>query len=86
MATRINFIDLYSFYNELDSFVIEEMMADRNISCSVRSLSTRFSPPGSGEDSELRMAVEEGSLECARRVIDGAIRNGVISREGEFWV
>ncbi len=84
MATRINFVDLYSFHNELDSFVIEAMMADLNISCSVRSLASRFSSDLSVHDSELRMSVEEGSIESARRVIDDALRNGVISRDGEF--
>ncbi|OGQ03948.1 MAG: hypothetical protein A2W38_00405 [Deltaproteobacteria bacterium RBG_19FT_COMBO_58_16] len=84
MATRINFVDLYSFHNELDSFVIEAMMVDLNISCSVRSLASRFSSDPSAQDSELRMSVEEGSIESARRVIDEALKNGVISRDGEF--
>lgn len=84
MATRIHFIDLYSFHNELDSFVIEAMMADLNISCSIRSLATRFASDPSAMDSELRMSVEEESIESARRVIDEALRNGVISRDGEF--
>lgn len=84
MATRINFVDLYSFYNELDSFVIEAMMADNSISCSVRSLSTRFSEGETDDNSELRMSVEESSLDNARRIIYDAIRRGVISRQGEF--
>lgn len=84
MATRIHFIDLYSFHNELDSFVIEAMMADLNISCSIRSLATRFASDPSSMASELRMSVEEGSIESARRVIGEALRNGVISQDGEF--
>ncbi len=86
MATRINFIDLYSFYNELDSIVIEARMAERNISCSVRDLSPRLSSTGDMQDAELRMAVEEGSVESARRIIDEALKNGDITREGEFRV
>ncbi len=86
MASRINFVDLYSFYNELDSFVIEALMAESSISCSVRSLSSRFAAPEAEDGSELRMAVEEGSLESARKIINEAISNGVITQEGEFWL
>jgi len=84
MATRINFVDLYSFYNELDSLVIETMMAELNISCSVRSLASRFPSDPDSEDSELRMSVEEDSVEYARKVIYGALSSGAISRDGEF--
>lgn len=84
MATRINFIDLYSFYNEMDANVIETLMEDYNIPCSVRTL-------GSGRASDLqsftmekRIAVEEDKVENARKIIRDAIMNGVISREGKF--
>jgi len=80
MATRINFIDLYSFYNDLDATVIETLMEDYNISCSVRTFgSTRsFDSQGFGEK---RISVEEDKVENARKIIADAIRSGVISKE-----
>lgn len=86
MATRINFIDLYSFYNDLDASVIETLMEDYNISCSIRTLGAiRFSTDV-GDYQEKRIAVEEDKLENAKKIINDAIRNGVISKEGKFRV
>lgn len=83
MATRINFIDLYSFYNGLDATVIETLMEDYNISCSVRAFGSSSSFE-SGEFGEKRIAVEEDRVENARKIIIDAIKSGVISREGKF--
>lgn len=84
MATRIKFIDLYSFYNELDASVIETLMEDYNITCSIRTLGkVRFSTD-IGAYLEKRIAVEEDKLEYAKKILNDAIRNGVISKEGKF--
>lgn len=84
MATRINLIDLYSFYNDIDASVIETLMEDYNISCSIRSLTPiRLSGELSGLN-EKRIAVEEAKIEYARKIINDAIKNGVISKEGKF--
>ena len=86
MATRINFIDLYSIYNELDANVIESLMEGFNITCSIRTLGReRFATDVSGY-LEKRIAVEEDKIENARKLINEAIRNGVISKEGKFRV
>ncbi len=84
MATRINFIDLYSFYNEIDASVIETIMEDYRITCSIRTLGqARFYT----EDYlEKRIAVEQEKIESARKIINDAIRSGVISKEGKFRV
>lgn len=85
MAIRINFIDLYSFYNEIDATVIETLMEDYNITCSVRTLGAgRPSFDINGYNLEKRIAVEEEKIEYARKIIRDAIRNGVISKEGKF--
>ncbi|HBG46940.1 MAG TPA: hypothetical protein DDW94_08120 [Deltaproteobacteria bacterium] len=84
MATRINFIDLYSFYNDLDASVIETLMEGRNITCSIRTLGKVRFATDMGAYLETRIAVEEGSIENARKIIRDAIRNGVISKEGKF--
>ncbi|MBI2413057.1 MAG: hypothetical protein HYV24_07605 [Deltaproteobacteria bacterium] len=84
MATRINFIDLYSFFNELDASVIETLMEDYNISCSIRTLGPiRFSTDTSNYQ-EKRISVESDKVENARKIINDAIRSGVISKEGKF--
>lgn len=86
MANRINFIDLYSIYNDLDASVIETLMEGFNITCSIRTLGReRFTTDMSGY-LEKRIAVEEEKLENARKLISEAIRNGVISKEGKFRV
>lgn len=84
MATRINFIDLYSFYNDIDVSVIETLMEDYNISCSIRTLGTSRFSTDPGEYHEKRMAVEEEKVENARKIIADAIKSGVISKEGKF--
>ncbi len=85
MATRIHFIDLYSFYNDLDATVIETLMEDYNISCSVRTLGAMRSFD-SHEFGEKRISVEEDKVENAKKIIADAIRSGVISKEGKFRV
>ncbi len=85
MATRINFVDLYSFYNDIDATVIETLMEDYNISCSVRTLGVARSFD-SHEFGERRMAVEEDRVESARKIISDAIKSGVISKEGKFRI
>lgn len=85
MATRINFIDLYSFYNDLDATVIETLMEDYNISCSIRTFGSTRSFD-SHEFGEKRIAVEEDKIENAKKIITDAIRSGVISKEGKFRV
>lgn len=84
MATRIHFVDLYSFYNDLDVSVIERLMEEYNISCSIKTIgSTRFLTDF-GEHQEKRIAVEEEKVENARKIIEDAIKRGVISKEGMF--
>lgn len=84
MATRIHFIDLYSFYNELDASVIETLMEDYHITCSIRTLGKVRFPTDIENYQEKRIAVEEEKIESARKIIIDAIKNGVISREGKF--
>lgn len=84
MATRINFVDLYSFYNDLDVSVIERLMEDYSISCSIKTLGTTRFSSDLGEHQEKRMAVEEDKVENARKIIVDAIRSGIISKEGKF--
>lgn len=83
MASRINFIDIYSFYDELDASVIETLLEDYDISCSIRT----FNPFADADAYfEKRIAVEEDKVENARRIINDARKNGVISRDGRFRV
>ncbi|MFQ5465323.1 MAG: hypothetical protein ACE5EI_05285 [Thermodesulfobacteriota bacterium] len=83
MATRINFIDLYSFYDDIDSYVIESLMDGSNVSFSIRSLGADRSS-GAWSPDEKRIAVEEDKVELARKLLGRAIRSGAISREGRF--
>ena len=84
MATKINFIDLYSFYNDLDASVIENLMEGCNITCSIRPLGKVRFATDMNSYLEKRIAVEEEKIENARNIIRDAIRSGVISREGKF--
>jgi len=84
MATKINFIDLYSFYNDLDASVIETLMEGCNITCSIRTLGKVRFATDMNSYLEKRIAVEEEKIENARNIIRDAIRSGVISREGKF--
>lgn len=86
MATRINFIDLYSCYNETDASVVETLFEDYSITCSIRVLAeTPVSEETSGYY-EKRISVEEDNVENAKRIINAALKNGVISRQGKFRV
>ena len=86
MASRINFVDIYTFYNELDLSVVELLLEELDISCAVKTLDPVRS--GAGGDvtkyPEKRLAVEVGDAESARRVIVEAIQTGVISGDGRF--
>lgn len=85
MATRINYVDLYSFYNDMDATVIASLMEGYDISCSMKTLGTgRLGPDLGAYSQEKRISVEEGKIENARNIIWDAIRNGVISRDGRF--
>jgi hypothetical protein len=84
MATRINFIDVYSFFDEMDSMMMESIMDDRNISFSIRTFGwSRFSA-GHNDFFERRMAVEEDKVDYVLRLLFDAMKNGMISREGRF--
>lgn len=84
MATRINFIDLYSSFNDLDMSVIENLMEGRRITCSIRTLGKVRFATDIAAYLEKRIAVEEDKIESARVIIKEAIRSGVISRDGKF--
>lgn len=84
MATKIKFIDIFSIYNEIDESVIETLLEDCSISYSIRHLGPGRFAPDLDDVSEKRVAVEEGQVDYARRLITEAIRSGVISRDGRF--
>ncbi len=81
MATKINFVGIYSLHDEIDADVIEKLLDGFNIVCMVRPPG-----PGAGRGPERSIAVEEDSSESARRLIAEAERNGIISKEGKFRV
>ena len=84
MATRINFIEVYSAHSEFDATVIESLMDDYNIHCSIRTPGMlRFSVSPTDMPEKI-ILVEEGKADSARKIINYAIRNGVISKEGRF--
>ncbi len=86
MATKINFIDIYSLYDEIDAGVIESLLDGCNIACMVRRSGPMAVDIEYGGGPEQRIAVEEEKSENARRVIAEAIRSGIISRKGKFWI
>ncbi|HLC18763.1 MAG TPA: hypothetical protein VJM57_07105 [Thermodesulfobacteriota bacterium] len=84
MATRINYIDVYCFYSDLEADVIESLMEGFSISFSIRTLG----PYGQATDPtgfpEKRIAVEQDMADNARKILRDAINKGVISGEGKF--
>lgn len=84
MASKINFIEIYSSFNEIDANVIELLMRDYNINCSMRTLGFLRLATDLDELPEKRIAVEEDKVDRAKKIINEAIRNGVISDEGKF--
>ena len=86
MATRIDFIDIYSFYDEIDSYIIESLMDGSRISCCIKSLANIPLKPTVGDFSEKRVSVEADKAEEACTLLAEAVRSGIISREGKFRV
>jgi hypothetical protein len=84
MATRINFVDIYTFYNDMDLNVVELLFEDLNISCSVKTLNPLKNDDNLESYPEKRIAVEEGDVGSARSVIVEAIESGIISKDGRF--
>jgi hypothetical protein len=76
MATRVHLVDVYEFYNSVDTNVVEGLLRDYEIICMVK-------PPGGSEGAE-KIAVEEDEVENARGIILDAIKTGLISKEGRF--
>ncbi|MBI5826750.1 MAG: hypothetical protein HZB22_03350 [Deltaproteobacteria bacterium] len=62
MASRINFIDIYSFYDEIDASVIETLLEDYDISCAVRTL--KLPAACRGESSTCKEVSISDSLAC----------------------
>ena len=84
MANRINFKDLYTFYNDFDASIAEALVEENNITFSMRTLgSSRYSTDTS-DFGERLLAVEEERVDAARKILSDAIRNGTISDEGSF--
>ncbi len=83
MATRINFKDIYSIENELDVDIIELLLGEYDISCSIRNFGL-CSKESMKKLSEKRVAVEAVDAENARGILEEAIRKGMISPEGKF--
>lgn len=84
MATKINFIDVYSFFDEMDSMMMESIMDERNISFSMRTFGKPRFSAGLYDNFERRMAVEEDKVDYALRLLFDAMKSGMISREGKF--
>ena len=84
MATKINFIDVYSFFDEMDSMMMESIMDERNISFSMRTFGRPRFSVGYNAPFERRMAVEEDKVDYALKLLFDAMKSGMITREGKF--
>lgn len=84
MANRINFVDLYSFYNDMDCTLLASIMDGYSICYSIRTFGAPHVNADSNGYRERLVSVEQEKAENARKIIDEAIRNGVLSKEGKF--
>ena len=84
MATSIRFIDVYSFYDDIDAEVIESLLDDFDIICAIRRFEADSDPVEEENPGEKRVSVEEDRAEDAKKIIADAITNGILSRDGAF--
>ena len=84
MANRISFVDLYSFYNDMDGTLLTSMMDGYSICYSIRAFGAPHINADSKEYRERLVSVEQEKAESVRNIINEAIRNGVLSKEGKF--
>jgi len=84
MANKISFIDLYSFYNDMDGTLITSMMDGYNICYSIRMFGAPHIKADSTEYRERLVSVEQEKAENARKIINEGIRSGALSKEGKF--
>lgn len=87
MATSIRFIDVYSFYDDIDAEVIESLLDDFDIICAIRRFEADSDPSDPIDDEnppEKRVSVEEDRADDAKKIIADAITNGILSRDGAF--
>lgn len=84
MASRINFVDIYVFYNDMDLEVVEVLFEDLNISCAVKTINPLREDEDLAACPEKRVAVEEQDVVEAKRIIGEAIETGIISSDGRF--
>ncbi len=84
MANKISFVDLYSFYNDMDAALIASMMDGYNICHSIRTFGAPHIKADSDELRERLVSVEQEKAESARKIINEGIKSGVLSKEGKF--
>lgn len=86
MASRINYINVYSLYDEIDASVLKKILEEYNIPCMVKEIGFVFEDFSEEESAEVRIMVEEDNVDSAKRLISNAIEKGIISEQGRFKV
>ncbi|MBI5287049.1 MAG: DUF2007 domain-containing protein [Deltaproteobacteria bacterium] len=84
MATRINLVEIYLSYDEIEASIIENLLEDNGIPCVIRDMRITPYPITIGNFSEKRIAVEEDMVDEAMAIIRDAVRDGIISSNGRF--
>ena len=78
-------VELYKTYDSLEAGRIADLLADHAIACSIRDLTISPYPLTIGRFGERRVGVSLPDVAEARRVLQDAIQDGYLSREGS-WI
>lgn len=78
-------VEVYKTYDALEADRIVHLLADHAIACSIRDLTISPYPLTTGRFAERRVGVTRPDVPEARRVLDDAIRDGYLSRDGS-WI
>ncbi|HET8761269.1 MAG TPA: DUF2007 domain-containing protein, partial [Nitrospiria bacterium] len=78
-------VELYKTYDPLEADRIADLLADHGIWCAVRDLTMSPYPMTIGRFGERRISVAPQDRERAREVLEDAIRDGYVSRDGA-WI
>jgi thiol-disulfide isomerase/thioredoxin len=78
-------VELYKSYDPLEADRIADLLADHGIGCAIRDLTMSPYPMTVGRFGERRISVAAQDLGRAREILEDAIQDGYVSRDGA-WI
>jgi hypothetical protein len=84
---EFDFVELYATKNAIEVEMLVDVLHDHNIRCFVRNMETAQFPVSVGMEGELRIAVDNSTVEQARSLVEQTLAEGPGEEdEGRFLI